>query len=60
MALGIPTLMSPVGVNSEIIQHGVNGYLPAAEDEWVDIISKLIESKDCRTKIGNAGRTNGS
>ncbi len=56
MALGIPTLMSPVGVNSEIIQHGVNGYLPASEDEWVEDISKLIESKECRVKIGNAGR----
>jgi glycosyltransferase involved in cell wall biosynthesis len=56
MALGIPTLMSPVGVNTEIIQHGVNGYLPASEDEWVDIISKLAEDKDCRTRIGAAGR----
>lgn len=56
MALGIPTLMSPVGVNSEIIQHGINGYLPSTEDEWVDDISKLIESSDCRIKMGNAGR----
>jgi len=56
MALSIPTLMSPVGVNTEIIQHGVNGYLPSTEDEWVDDISKLIESKECRVKMGNAGR----
>ena len=56
MALGIPTLMSPVGVNSEIIQNGVNGYLPSTEDEWVDTLSGLVESKECRIKIGNAGR----
>jgi len=56
MALSIPTLMSPVGVNSEIIQNGVNGYLPATEDEWVAVLSTLIESKECRTRIGNAGR----
>lgn len=56
MALGIPTLMSPVGVNSEIIRHGVNGYLPSTEDEWVDNISSLIENKESRIKIGNAGR----
>jgi glycosyltransferase involved in cell wall biosynthesis len=56
MALGIPTLMSPVGVNTEIIQDGVNGYLPATEDEWVDILVKLVENKECRTRIGNAGR----
>ena len=56
MALGIPTLMSPVGVNSEIIRQGVNGYLPKTEDEWVDDISKLVESRDCRVKMGAAGR----
>jgi glycosyltransferase involved in cell wall biosynthesis len=56
MALGIPTLMSPVGVNTEIIQHGVNGYLPGSEDEWVDILSKLTENEDCRSRIGDAGR----
>jgi glycosyltransferase involved in cell wall biosynthesis len=56
MALSIPTLMSPVGVNTEIIQQGVNGYLPNTEDEWVDTLSKLIEDKEARARIGNAGR----
>ncbi len=56
MALEIPTLMSPVGVNSEIIQHGVNGYLPKTEDEWVDIICKLAEDKAGREKVGKNGR----
>jgi glycosyltransferase involved in cell wall biosynthesis len=56
MALEIPTLMSPVGVNTEIIQHGANGYLPNAEDEWVDILSNLIGNKELREKIGKAGR----
>jgi len=56
MALAIPTLMSPVGVNSEIIEHGVNGYLPSTEDEWVEDLSKLIENKEYRTRMGQAGR----
>jgi glycosyltransferase involved in cell wall biosynthesis len=56
MALAIPTLMSPVGVNTEIIQNGVNGFLPNTDDEWVDVLSKLIENKECRKKIGDAGR----
>lgn len=56
MALEIPTLMSPVGVNTEIIQPGINGYLPATENEWVDILSELIENKVLRESIGKAGR----
>ena len=56
MALGIATLMSPVGVNSEIIQDGVNGFLPETEDEWVSDLSKLVESKELRQQIGDAGK----
>lgn len=56
MGLGIPAVMSPVGANLEIIQHGVNGYLPKTENEWVDILSNLIGNKELRERIGNAGR----
>ncbi|HWR33725.1 MAG TPA: glycosyltransferase family 4 protein, partial [Chitinophagaceae bacterium] len=56
MALEIPTLMSPVGVNTEIIQNGINGYLPDSENEWVDTLSNLIENKELRERIGKAGR----
>jgi glycosyltransferase involved in cell wall biosynthesis len=56
MALGVPTLMSPVGVNVEIIQHGQNGFLPRTEDEWTDTISRLIEDPGLRARIGAAGR----
>lgn len=56
MALEIPTIMSPVGVNSEIIQNGVNGYLASTDVEYVDAISKLIEDAELRKKIGAAGR----
>jgi glycosyltransferase involved in cell wall biosynthesis len=56
MALEIPTIMSPVGVNTEIINEGVNGFLAADETEWVDKISMLIEDADLRQSIGKAAR----
>jgi len=56
MALEIPTIMSPVGVNSNIIQDGVNGYLASTDKEWVEKLTLLIESKELREKIGQAGR----
>jgi glycosyltransferase involved in cell wall biosynthesis len=56
MAAGIPAVMSPVGVNTEIIRHGENGYLAAATEEWVEIISQLIESPELRKQIGDEAR----
>ena len=56
MAMGVPTLMSPVGVNGEIIQDGVNGYLPRNPSQWVERIRELIENPQLRLAIGNAGR----
>jgi len=56
MALGIPTICSPVGVNSEIIQDGVNGLLAATEDEWVEKLMMLLRSAELRSRLGAAGR----
>lgn len=56
MALGIPTIMSPVGVNGEIIQHGRNGFLAGTDDEWVEALSALVENQELRAQVGAAGR----
>lgn len=56
MALEIPTVMSPVGVNSEIIQDGYNGFLAETETDWIEKFSALIESVELRHRIGEAGR----
>lgn len=56
MALEIPTIMSPVGVNTEIIQHKINGFLASTSDEWVDCLGILIENPELRQQIGIMGR----
>lgn len=56
MALSIPTICSPVGVNSEIIHDGVNGLLAASEDEWVERMRLLLKSARLRRELGEAGR----
>ncbi len=56
MALGLPTIMSPVGVNSEIIQDGQDGFLASTEQEWVQKLSRLIEDADLRQRMGAAAR----
>jgi glycosyltransferase involved in cell wall biosynthesis len=56
MALEKPAVLSPVGVNLDIIEDGVNGFLATTETEWVNKLSLLIDSKELRHKIGKAGR----
>lgn len=56
MALGIPTICSPVGVNTDIIQDNQNGFIAGTEDEWIEKLSKLIQSRELRRRLGAAGR----
>ncbi|MBS1652036.1 MAG: glycosyltransferase [Bacteroidetes bacterium] len=56
MSLEIPTIMSPVGVNTEIIKHGENGFLATTIEEWVKYISYLIDNPEERIKIGKSAR----
>src|ERR1044071_3503239 len=56
MALGIPTICSPVGVNKDIIQDDQNGFLAATEDEWVDKLTRLLRSHELRQRLAQAGR----
>lgn len=56
MALSIPTIMSPVGVNTDIIKDGENGFLASSTNEWVEKLSLLIEDEKLRMKLGKAGR----
>ncbi len=56
MGIGLPAIMSPVGVNGEIIQDGVNGFLASTTDEWVEKLSRLIDDPDLRQRMGTEAR----
>jgi len=56
MALAIPAIASPVGVNIDIVRHGETGYLPQTPAEWVDCLGRLLSDPSLREKIGQAGR----
>lgn len=55
MALSIPVIMSPVGVNNEIIQNEENGFLAETDEDWINKLSILIESKAIRQSVGKKG-----
>jgi glycosyltransferase involved in cell wall biosynthesis len=56
MAMGIPTVCSPVGVNTDIIQDNENGLIANSEEEWIEKLSLLIRSRELRARLGKAGR----
>lgn len=56
MAFEVPTIMSSVGVNTEIINDGINGFLAGTEEEWFNKLSQLIESVELRKQLGIQGR----
>ncbi len=56
MAMGIPAVASPIGVNTSIINHNENGFLATTNDDWVKYLSLLIESSELRSTLGKAGK----
>jgi glycosyltransferase involved in cell wall biosynthesis len=56
MAVGIPVLLSPVGVNQEIVRSGIDGYHCSTVDEWVNYLNILINDKSLCKKMGASGR----
>lgn len=56
MAAGVPAVASPVGVNSEIIHHGVNGWLVTTPDEWLFVLRQLLSDQSRVASVVLAAR----
>ena len=56
MAVGIPYVAFPIGINKEITKEGINGYLASSNEEWIEKLSLLIENSQLRYTMGRAGR----
>jgi glycosyltransferase involved in cell wall biosynthesis len=56
MAMGLPSVASAIGVNTELTIDGETGYLASSVDEWTRHLKTLIESPSDRKKMGIAAR----
>jgi glycosyltransferase involved in cell wall biosynthesis len=56
MAMGIPTVASPVGINVEMLRHGKTGFLAADVDDWIRALDTLILDRALRRELGEAAR----
>lgn len=55
-AVGIPFVMSPVGICAEIGKPGETHVNAGSEDDWYDELSKLLSEPALRERMGQRGR----
>ena len=56
MACGLPVIVSPVGVNSEILELGELGFAAWHFEEWMDALTLFNKERDIGHRMGLIGR----
>ena len=56
LSCGIPALADPVGVNSKIVQDGINGFLCSDKEAWQARLGLLLKDTKLRAQFGASGR----
>ena len=56
LAVGVPGIAAPVGVNTEIIDQNQNGFVAQSTEEWVTALRSLLQDEKLRNAMGSRGR----
>lgn len=56
MACAVPVIASPVGVNEDIVEHGVTGWLADTDEEWLAAFQQAVVSVEALRTMGERGR----
>ena len=56
MAAGLPVVANPVGVQADMVQHGVTGFLAETPAQWSEAVNLLANNPQLRQQMGEAGR----
>jgi glycosyltransferase involved in cell wall biosynthesis len=56
MAIGRPAVVSPVGINREIVRDGENGLWATTQREWTAQLERLARDAALRARLGSAAR----
>jgi glycosyltransferase involved in cell wall biosynthesis len=56
MGCALPVVASAVGMNTEVVDEGINGFLVQTEAEWLSRLNQLIADSSLRQLLGTNGR----
>ena len=56
MAAGVPMVVTPVGVDLNVLQDGYNAMFATTEDEWFAKLKTLAQNAELRRSMGEAAR----
>jgi glycosyltransferase involved in cell wall biosynthesis len=56
MACAVPVVVSPVGMNADVLAEGEMGVAAVTTAEWVDALCDLLDSAEVRRAMGREGR----
>lgn len=56
MAAAVPPVVSDVGVNRDIVEHGKEGFVAKTNDEFYEALKILIENRPLRQEMGTKAR----
>ncbi|MEJ2646837.1 MAG: glycosyltransferase [Sedimentisphaerales bacterium] len=56
MAVGLPVIVSPIGMNKDVLSKADIGFAAKSDEEWYHTLETLYKDEQSRTKFGDAGR----
>jgi glycosyltransferase involved in cell wall biosynthesis len=56
MSCGLPVIVSPVGMNAQVLVQGNLGLAASSDDDWIDALDLLAQSSSIRNVMGVVGR----
>lgn len=56
MSLGIPAIVSPVGVNTKIVDHEKNGWICDSDEEWKITLENILINHELAKETGKRAR----
>ena len=56
MSVGLPVIVTPVGVNQEILSYDEVGFAATSANDWYTALKRLFTERDLGPRLGKSGR----